>query len=305
MEPGIFLEPSHPPERGKYEGLMWDRQVLRWADEYGYSEAWIGEHYASPWEPGPAPDLLIAQALLETSNPTPATGAHLLPYHPAQLAHRVAYLDHMAAQGRLIFGVGSSGLPGDWQLFDVDAFAGENRRMTAESLDMILWLWDTLSVGLSPRYLASHWESVQEGADGAGSTPDRSQWRVLRQILIADTDAEARRLAVDGMTGRHEREYFTPLFTRFGMIDNFKHDSSVPDDAVTPDHLVDSKQWMVGGPETDAEMLAEVYEVAGGCGTLIQFCWDDAEDAEAWRYSMEGLATEVLPKLAHLSPAGA
>ena len=39
------------------------------------------------------------------------SGAHLLPFHhPAELAHRVAYLDHLS-QGRFLFGVGSSGLP--------------------------------------------------------------------------------------------------------------------------------------------------------------------------------------------------
>ena len=41
------------------------------------------------------------------------SGAHLLPFHhPAELAHRVAYLDHLS-QGRFLFGVGASGLPSD------------------------------------------------------------------------------------------------------------------------------------------------------------------------------------------------
>ena len=63
---GMFTMPSHPPERGLRAGFEWDLQVLRWADELGFSEAWIGEHHASPWEPLPAPDLLVAQALLQT-----------------------------------------------------------------------------------------------------------------------------------------------------------------------------------------------------------------------------------------------
>src|SRR5260221_461108 len=67
MQYGLFTMPSHPPERPLYEGHRWDLQTLRWADELGYSEAWIGEHHTAPWEPHPAPDLLIAQSLMETS----------------------------------------------------------------------------------------------------------------------------------------------------------------------------------------------------------------------------------------------
>ena len=53
MEFGYFAMPSHPPERGLKEGHDWDLQTLRWLDELGYAEAWIGEHYTAPWEPHP------------------------------------------------------------------------------------------------------------------------------------------------------------------------------------------------------------------------------------------------------------
>ena len=67
MQYGLFTMPSHPPERSLGDGQRWDLQTLRWADELGFSEAWIGEHHTAPWEPHPAPDLLIAQSLMETS----------------------------------------------------------------------------------------------------------------------------------------------------------------------------------------------------------------------------------------------
>jgi len=60
MELGYFSMPSHPPERGLKAGHDWDLQTLRWLDELGFAEAWIGEHHTAPWEPHPAPDLLIA-----------------------------------------------------------------------------------------------------------------------------------------------------------------------------------------------------------------------------------------------------
>src|SRR5262245_39390820 len=64
MEIGYFTMPSHPPECGLKEGHDWDLQTLRWLDELGYQEAWIGEHHTAPWEPHPSPDLILAQAFL-------------------------------------------------------------------------------------------------------------------------------------------------------------------------------------------------------------------------------------------------
>src|SRR3954467_3291225 len=141
MEYGLFTMPSHPPERSLNDGHRWDLQQLRWADELGFSEAWVGEHHTAPWEPHPAPDLLIAQALLQTTRMRIGPGGFLLPYHhPAELANRVAMLDHMA-QGRLNFGVAASGLPSDWAMFNVDGNAGQHREMTREALEIILRLW--------------------------------------------------------------------------------------------------------------------------------------------------------------------
>src|SRR5260221_6512791 len=141
MEIGYFAMPSHPPECGLKEGHDWDLQVLRWLDELGYPEAWIGEHHTAPWEPHPAPDLLLAQAFLQTKNIRLGPGGFLRPYHhPAELANRVAMLDHLS-DGRLNFGVAASGVPTDWTMFHVDGMAGQNRDMTREALEIILKLW--------------------------------------------------------------------------------------------------------------------------------------------------------------------
>ena len=141
MQFGYFTMPSHPPERCLDDGHDWDLQILRWADELGFSEAWIGEHHTAPWEPHPSPDLLVAQALMETRRIRIGPGGFLLPYHhPAELANRVAMLDHIS-QGRLNFGIAASGLPSDWAMFNVDGMSGQNREMTREALDIILKLW--------------------------------------------------------------------------------------------------------------------------------------------------------------------
>lgn len=361
MKAGLFMMPSHPPERKLYDGQQWDLQVLRWADEYGFSEAWIGEHYTSPWEPNPSPDLLITQALLQTKNIRLGPGGHLLPYHnPAELACRVAFLDHLA-QGRLNFGVAASGLPSDWKMFNVDGMAGVNRRMTREALDIILRLWsedepfeyrgefwntdgieqmytnlrhhikpfqqphppigvagltpnsDTLkmagehgfwpmSLNINPQYAATHWHAVEEGAARTGKTPHRSDWRVVREVLVADTDAEAHRWSAGSHMGRMMNEYLLPLLGAFGFTEMYKHDPSVPDADVNANYLVDHG-WLVGSPETVTEKLMEQHEALGGFGVLLVLGFDYMENPEPWRRSMELLMKEVMPKVAHLSAA--
>ena len=94
--------PSHPPERGLREGHEWDLQVIRWADELG-----------------------MTQGFSETERIRLGPGGFLLPYHhPAELANRVAMLDHISG-GRLNFGVAASGLPSDWALFNVKGDTGD------------------------------------------------------------------------------------------------------------------------------------------------------------------------------------
>ena len=68
MEYGIFMMPSHPPEREVFQAHQWDLDCLVLADKLGFSEAWIGEHYTALWEPVPSPDLMIAQALMLPKN---------------------------------------------------------------------------------------------------------------------------------------------------------------------------------------------------------------------------------------------
>src|SRR5207249_2895799 len=56
-----------------------------------------------------------------------------------------------------------------------------------------------MSLNLNPAYVASHWDSVEQGAARSGRTPRRADWRMVREVFIADTDAEAMRLSAGGM----------------------------------------------------------------------------------------------------------
>lgn len=355
MEVGVFTMPSHPPERDLRIGYEWDLEHIALCDRLGFSEAWIGEHFTAPWEPNPAPDILVAQALLRTERIKLAAGAHLLPYHhPAELACRIAFMDHIA-KGRFMFGVGAGGLPSDWAQFNVDGMNGENRIMTREALDIILKMWtcdepfeyrgkywnvngiepmfdgrlqrhlkplqkpyppigiaglsprsDTLemagefgfmplSLNLSQAYLRDHWASVVRGAERVGRVANRRDWRVVREVYIAETDAEARKLALNGMMGRAYREYLLPLFGSFRLLSVFKHDQSVADSDVTPEYLVEHN-WLVGSPRTVASKLADMQHDSGGFGTLLVINFDFIDEYSAWSASQQALMEEVIPQ---------
>jgi alkanesulfonate monooxygenase SsuD/methylene tetrahydromethanopterin reductase-like flavin-dependent oxidoreductase (luciferase family) len=158
-----------------------------------------------------------------------------------------------------------------------------------------------LSLNLNPGYVASHWEAVEIGAARSGRTPNRADWRLVREVFVADTDEEAWRLSVGGMMGRMMREYFLPLLGNFGFLDYLKHDPNVADSDVTPEYCA-KHNWLIGSPRTVAEKLERIYHQAGGFGGLLVFGFDYVEQPEAWHNSLRLLMQEVAPRVAHLVP---
>ena len=358
MKLGAFTMPSHPPERSLKDGHEWDLQNMIKADQLGFEEFWIGEHHAMVWEPHPSPDLLVVEGLRATENMRIGPGGFCLPYHhPAELANRVAMLDHIS-DGRLNFGFAASGSPTDWEMFGVDGMNGENREMTKESIEIIMNLWSQepgwsyegkywkaavpqpmepllqhhikplqqphppigvaglsspsptlelagengwipMSLNLNPGYCASHWDSVEAGAARAGRSVDRSEWRMVREIFVADTDEEAWEHSVNGMMGRMMTEYFLPLLDAFEFTDFLKVDPSTPNEEVTAEYCA-KHNWLVGSPDTVVEKIEAINAEVGGFGYLLLFCFDYVDDSDAWYHSMELLANEVMPRVAHL-----
>jgi alkanesulfonate monooxygenase SsuD/methylene tetrahydromethanopterin reductase-like flavin-dependent oxidoreductase (luciferase family) len=361
MRLGALLMPAHPPERDIREGQAWDLEEIERLDAFGFQEAWVGEHFTAAWEPCPAPDLLIAQALTRTRSIRLGPLGHLLPYHhPVELAHRVAYLDHMA-EGRYQLGVGISALPTDHDLFALDTSGGVNRSMTFEALEIITQLWrdgardfdgefwsmraprSKLGLGLGfhlrpyqfPRppiaiagmtpgsanhqlagekgYLpvsfcispdasvtARHWQAVVEGAARSGRTPDRGDWRLIRDVYVAPTDREARDLALGGMMGRCWREFLLPLYLGLGLGPLLKGDPSMADEDVDLEYVADNL-WLVGSPDTVARRIRELQEHTGGFGYLLITSYDAVDERQSWERSLRLLVDEVLPAC---DPAG-
>jgi alkanesulfonate monooxygenase SsuD/methylene tetrahydromethanopterin reductase-like flavin-dependent oxidoreductase (luciferase family) len=271
-----------------------------------------------------------------------------------ELAHRVAYLDHMA-EGRYQLGVGVSALPTDHDLFGLDSSGGRNRRMTFEALEIMTRLWTqgagefkgefwssgsaqsdlpglgyhltphqtphppiaiagltpgsenhklagekgyipvSLSVSPDASITVQHWDAVVEGAARAGRTPDRDEWRIIRDVYVAPTDAEARELAIAGIMGRCWREFFLPIYFGLGLGPLLKRDPSMPDEAVDLEYLADNL-WLVGSPQTVADRIRDLHEQTGGFGRLLITSYDATDEREPWDRSLRLLMDEVLPR---------
>ncbi|OFU89040.1 hypothetical protein HMPREF3114_18385 [Stenotrophomonas sp. HMSC10F07] len=75
----------------------------------------------------------------------------MLPFHyPAELAHRICWLDHISGGG-LMAGIGASSTTLDLEMFDIDHRAGVHREMIAESISMMLRLWESEAPRGDPR----------------------------------------------------------------------------------------------------------------------------------------------------------
>jgi len=122
------------------DALSEDRGLVILADQLGFTEAWMGEHFTSLGEPVPSPLIFNASLLDAAPNIKLGTGVMCLPQqHPAVVAAHVALLDQLS-RGRVLFGIGSGGLSSDWEIFDKMDHAGRGKAMV-ESIEAILALW--------------------------------------------------------------------------------------------------------------------------------------------------------------------
>jgi alkanesulfonate monooxygenase SsuD/methylene tetrahydromethanopterin reductase-like flavin-dependent oxidoreductase (luciferase family) len=153
-----------------------------------------------------------------------------------------------------------------------------------------------MSLSMNERYMANHWTSVEEGAAKGGRVADRKDWRVVKEVFVAKTDAEARKYGLDGALGRYYREYMLPLYRAFNFLGHLKHDDSV-DDADVDEAYLFEHQWAIGSVDTVTEKLTSLHTECGGFETLLILGIDYADDPKPWEQSLKLLKNEVAPKI--------
>ena len=160
--------------------------------------------------------------------------------------------------------------------------------------------WIPMSINTCPvPTLSTHWSAVEKGAERSGRTPDRSTWRIARDVFVAESSDEARSEAINGVLARDYLGYTLPLLREVNMVGQLKVDPEMPDADVTPEYLADNI-WVVGTPDEVAAKLREIHETVGGFGVLLAM-GHEWQPKEKWERSMTLLAQEVLPQLADLS----
>jgi alkanesulfonate monooxygenase SsuD/methylene tetrahydromethanopterin reductase-like flavin-dependent oxidoreductase (luciferase family) len=262
MEIGLFCPTFHPPHREPAAAQEWDLQVLRWADSLGFAEAWIGEHFTLGWEPLPEPDLLIAAALRETERIRLGPAAHLLPYHhPANLAARIAHLDRVSG-GRYMVAFGAGSYRTDQELFATEG-AAENGAMTAESMRIILGLWDAWSRGEAFNHEGDYWSvnspAFSDSIHGPHLRPHSGTRPNVAIVGASPRSSSLRRAGADGfipMTVVHSRDYAAG------------HWEVYAEGAAEAGRVADRAVWRLSHPlfvaDTDAE--ARAHSLGGAMG---------------------------------------
>ncbi len=147
---------------------------------------------------------------------------------------------------------------------------------------------------VSAQVLQNHWQTYQAGAESAGRTTQRANWKVSRNIFVADTTAEARRLARGNSLGKCI-EYILELTRRGPGLAMWKRDPDMSDADCNLNYFLD-EVIIAGDPPEVVRRLGQLREQIGDFGTLVLVA-HDWDDKQRWLDSLELFVREVVPQL--------
>ena len=146
MEFGIFHEFPSLPGRSHAEAFAQSFELVDGAERWGLDAMWLGELHFDPARSVLSAPLCIASAIAaRTQRMKIGLAVQVLPLcHPLRLAEEAATVDQIS-NGRLIFGVGRSGVARTSEAYGVPY--AESRERFAEVLDIVqkAWTQDTVS----------------------------------------------------------------------------------------------------------------------------------------------------------------
>lgn len=146
--------------------------------------------------------------------------------------------------------------------------------------------------------LIQHWATYEKAATDSGHTPDRADWRVLRDYFVADTDEQAMDIAINGPMGEAWRRHLLPTYAQLKLLGLLAGDGVDPAE-VTVEWLAENF-WLVGSPATVIEKARNLHQATGGFGTLLGVAFDYSADPAVFERNFELLSTDVIPALQDL-----
>jgi alkanesulfonate monooxygenase SsuD/methylene tetrahydromethanopterin reductase-like flavin-dependent oxidoreductase (luciferase family) len=350
----MFVMPIHAKGKSLAQCIDEDLELAVQCEQLGFDDFWVGEHHTSSVENIVMPEIFLAKVLGLTERIRIGPAPVCLQYHhPAHVAGRLAFLDHMS-HGRLNVCFGPGAIPTDMEVFEVDPC--ETAARVAESMDMIMRLWtgelpidiegrfwnvklkDNLnarfgvghlhkplqqphppiyvpsisrtSVGLMKaaergfRFISHHmihksalqeqWRTYAQAATAAGRTAEPRDWALARNVLVADSTEEARRLAKSNSLGSTV-QYILDLTraTAPTGVAMWKRDRQQADSDCTLEYFL-GDVIIAGDPQHVTEKLLELREQIGPFATLVLIA-HDWDDRDRWTHSLELFAREVVP----------
>ncbi len=147
---------------------------------------------------------------------------------------------------------------------------------------------------ISTETLVEQWATYRQAASAAGRQPKLADWRVARNVFVAETTAEARKIARGNSLGRCI-QYILDLTRRGPGVEMWKRNPDQPDDRCNLDYFLD-EVLIVGDPPEVTRQLRELRGRIGAFGTLVLVA-HDWDDRSRWLRSLELFAREVRPAL--------
>jgi alkanesulfonate monooxygenase SsuD/methylene tetrahydromethanopterin reductase-like flavin-dependent oxidoreductase (luciferase family) len=151
MEFGIFHEFPSLPGRSHAEAFAQSFELVDGAERWGLDAMWLGELHFDPARSVLSSPLCVASAIAaRTQRIKIGLAVQVLPLcHPLRLAEEAATVDQIS-NGRLIFGVGRSGVARTYEAFGVPY--AESRERFAEVLDIVQKAWAQDKVSYQGKY---------------------------------------------------------------------------------------------------------------------------------------------------------
>jgi alkanesulfonate monooxygenase SsuD/methylene tetrahydromethanopterin reductase-like flavin-dependent oxidoreductase (luciferase family) len=157
--------------------------------------------------------------------------------------------------------------------------------------------WTAVTANFTPEAtVINHWHKYVEGCEAVGRKPTGQDWTVARNILVAESDAQAEDWLLDPKgSSTYYFDYMWRVLLAADYTTVAKPDLNMKDEDVTLESIIRSAViW--GSPKTVAEKVNSLRKRSGPFGTLLLAMTDGSgPNLEREQVTMRRLAEEVKP----------
>ncbi len=157
---------------------------------------------------------------------------------------------------------------------------------------------------LLPQWVKTHWDNYAQGKQQAGVNADVADWRVARNIFVADDERVAQAYGRDDAASPN-RFYYKQMLAKVAKAERyavFKERPDQPESEITLDYVLD-KLCICGTVSQVVDQILALREVTGDFGELV-YAGMDWVDRDLGKRSMQLMAEQVMPRVNAAIAAG-